>query len=76
MRENELLYSVLAVCVTVLLLGIGHFDAKKEEERIDLFVECLYSSSEVVDPVDKCKRDVPRIIQWEDEPEDDMDGGL
>lgn len=83
MKENEVIYSVLAVCVTVLLLGLGYFDSKKDEKRIDLFVECLYSSQGVVtDPVEKCRFDVPRIIQWDEdleaeseEPEDLMDGG-
>jgi hypothetical protein len=83
MRENEVLYSVLVVCITVLLVGLGYFNSKKEEKRIDLFVECLYSSQGLfADPVEKCRFDVPRIIQWEDElddeleePEDLMDGG-
>lgn len=80
MRDNEMLYSVLAVCVTVLLIAIGYFSHKTDEKRIDLFVECLYSSDGVVDPIDRCRQEVPRIIRWEDEdeleePEDLMDGG-
>lgn len=83
MRENEILYSVVAMCITLLLVSIGHFSAKTEEKRIDLFVECLYSSQGFTsDPVEKCRLDVLRIIQWEaqlddelDEPEDSMDGG-
>ena len=81
MRENEVIYSVLAMCITVLLIAIGYFSHKTDEKRMDLFVECLYASQEVVDPVARCRAEVPQIILWEksldelDEPEDLMDGG-
>lgn len=82
MRENEILYSVLAICITVLLVSLGYFNTRTEEKRLDLFVECLYSSQGVVDPVERCRVEIPDIIRWEDglddeldEPEDLMDGG-
>ena len=81
MRENEILYSVLAVCITILLVSLGYFNSRTDEKRLDLFVECLYASQEVVDPVARCQAEVPQIILWEkgleelEEPEDLMDGG-
>jgi hypothetical protein len=82
MRENEILYSVLAICITILLVALGYFNSRTEEKRLDLFVECLYSSQGVVDPVERCRAEIPNIIRWEDElddeldePEDLMDGG-
>jgi hypothetical protein len=81
MRENEILYSVLAICITILLVALGYFNSRTEEKRLDLFVECLYSSQGVVDPVERCRAEIPQILLWEkgveelEEPEDLMDGG-
>lgn len=81
MRDNELLYSVCAMCITILLVAVGYFHSKTEEKRLNLFVECLYSSQDVVDPVSRCRAEIPQILLWEngveelEEPEDLMDGG-
>ena len=64
---KSIFYSVLIVCVTVVIVTILVLTSKEDELKADLLVECLYTNSDSENPLDDCTKNiVPRMLRVKD----------
>lgn len=69
--KYSLFHSVLAVCVTVLIMFVGYMWQRSDEIKVDLVVECIYANQNVEDPVEDCvKNIVPRMLKLSSTPQE------
>jgi len=62
--KEVVFYSVLAVCITSVIITFLHLSFEADAHTANLIVECVYANPDADDPVGKCMVDVPRMLQW------------